>query len=70
MVAALATKTSKEKVMTIDTMLALDKVRVKLQECRNIIDNRLYRSGDPTPEKEYEYCRKVYDAVCKAMDLL
>lgn len=52
------------------TELALDKVRAKLQECRNIIDTRLYWSGEATPEDEYKFCRKIYDAICKVMDLL
>lgn len=58
--------------MTRETNLALDKVRDKLQECRNIIDNHLYYSpkSDNVPEEDITYCRKVYAAVCKAMDLL
>lgn len=68
--------------MTRETNLALDKVRDKLQECRNIIDNHLYYSpstdtmhlftggNEGVPEEDVTYCRKVYAAVCKAMDLL
>ena len=58
--------------MTRNTNLALDKVREKLQECRNIIDNHLYYSPDSNnvPKEDAAYCRKVYDAVCKTMDLL
>ena len=54
------------------TDAALDKVRAKLQECRNIIDNHLYFSEDSqnVPEADVKYCRKVYGAVCRAMDLL
>ena len=59
-------------IMTPETTLALDKVRAKLQECRNIIDNHLYYSADApnVPDADEKFCRKVYDAVCKAMDLL
>ena len=58
--------------MTRQTILALEKVRNKLQECRNIIDNHLYYGPDSAnvPEEDLTYCRKVYAAVCKAMDLL
>ena len=58
--------------MTRQTTLTLDKVRDKLQECRNIIDNHLYFSSDSVniPKGDLTYCRKVYAAVCKTMDLL
>lgn len=58
--------------MTRQTTLTLTKVRSKLQECRNIIDEHLYYGLDSAnvPEEDLTYCRKVYAAVCKAMDLL
>ena len=58
--------------MTGQTTSTLYKVRDKLQECRNIIDNYLYFSSDSVniPKGDLTYCRKVYAAICKAMDLL
>lgn len=58
--------------MLRQTTLTLEKVRSKLQECRNIIDDYLYYSpaSANVQEDDLAYCRKVYDAVCKAMDLL
>lgn len=58
--------------MTRETTNTLDKVREKLQECRNIIDNHLYYGLDSAnvPEEDLTYCRKVYASVCKTMDLL
>ena len=58
--------------MTQETILALYKVRDLMKQAREVLDMRMYRSEDSLelPEEDMAYCRKVYDAVCKVMDLL
>lgn len=56
--------------MQQNTILTLDKVSDKLKECRNIIDTYLYYSNQDIPKSDYAYCRKVYNSVCKTLDLL
>lgn len=56
--------------MEHDTVLTLDKVSSKLKECRNIIDTYLYYSNQNVSDKDRNYCRKVYDSICKTLDLL
>lgn len=58
--------------MTKETILALDKVKDLMKQAREVLDTRMYRSEDSLelPEEDRAYCRKVYNAVCKVMDLL
>lgn len=47
----------------------LYKVEDKLKECRQILDDKMYKQRDCT-DSEYKHLRKVYDAICKVMDIL
>jgi hypothetical protein len=55
--------------MKPETVTLLYKVGDKLSDLRDMLDDHMYRSGT-LPEEDHEYCRKVYNAICKAMDLL
>ena len=55
--------------MTQETIKILYSVQDKLKEIRKDLDEYMYYSG-PRPDEDHDYCRKVYDAVCKVMDLL
>lgn len=55
--------------MKPQTTAILYKVQDKLNECRDILDDYMYRSGGITDE-DLAYCRKVYDSICKTLDLL
>ena len=55
--------------MTSETSRALYKVQDLMKEARNVLDTRMYGSGE-IPSEEMTYCRMVYDAVCKVCDLL
>jgi hypothetical protein len=57
------------KIMTQETIKILYGVQDKLKEIRKDLDRYMYYSG-PRPDEDVDYCRKVYDAVCKVMDLL
>jgi len=52
--------------MVIDTLY---KVEDKLKECRNILDDKMYRQRDCT-EEEYKHLRDIYDSICRVMDKL
>lgn len=42
----------------------------KLNECREILDNEMYRNGPVDMEsKEFKKLREIYNAVCKVIDL-
>ena len=58
--------------MKRETELALDKVRDLMKAARNVLDTHMYWSdySAELPQKDKTYCRKVYDSVCKVMDLL
>ena len=58
--------------MTRDTILLLDKVNTTLSDIRKKMDYHMYQSvgSEQLPAEDRAYCRKVYDAVCKVMDLL
>jgi hypothetical protein len=58
--------------MKPETLNTLYKVQDLMKQAREIIDTRMYRSEDSLelPEEDRAYCRKVYDAVCKVMDML
>ena len=55
--------------MKPQTTSILYKVQDKLNELRTILDDYMYRSGG-IPDEDLAYCRKVYDKICKALDLL
>lgn len=55
--------------MKPETSAILYKVQDKLNDCRTILDDYMYRSGG-IPDKDHDYCRQVYNAICKALDLL
>lgn len=55
--------------MTQETIKMLYGVQDKLKELRKDLDRYMYYSG-PRPDEDVAYCRKVYDAICKVMDLL
>lgn len=61
--------------MKPQTTAILYKVRDKLNECRKILDDYMYRSGGLSLDSDeafsdLAYCRKVYDSICKTLDLL
>lgn len=46
------------------------KVVDKLNECRTILDDAMYRGGILDMESyEFKKLRSIYDAICKAIDL-
>lgn len=55
--------------MKPQTTAILYNVQDKLNECRKTLDEYMYRSGG-IPEEDHGYCRKVYDSICKVLDLL
>lgn len=55
--------------MKPETTTILYKVSEKLTEVREILDDYMYRSGG-IPDEDHDYCRKVYDSICKTLDLL
>lgn len=55
--------------MKPQTTAILYKVQGKLEELRTVLDDYMYRSGG-IPNEDLAYCRKVYDKICKALDLL
>jgi hypothetical protein len=58
--------------MKPETLNTLYKVQDLMKQAREVLDTRMYRSEDSLnlPEEDRAYCRKVYDAVCKVMDML
>ena len=58
--------------MTRETILLLDTVNTTLSNIRKKMDYHMYQSpkSDELTDEDRAYCRKVYDAVCKVMDLL
>ena len=55
--------------MTPETTHTLYEVQDLMKEAREKLDTRMYRSGD-IPDEDLQYCRKVYSAICKVLDLL
>jgi hypothetical protein len=55
--------------MKTETERALYKVQSKLNECRAILDNHMY-CGEMLPATDLAVCRKVYESICKTLDLL
>ena len=58
--------------MTRETILLLDTISGTLSNIRKKLDYHMYQSpmSDQLTDEDKAYCRKVYDAVCKVMDLL
>lgn len=55
--------------MRPETTHTLYEVQDLMKEARKKLDTMMYRSGD-IPDEDLQYCRKVYDAIYKVMDLL
>ena len=55
--------------MKPETIAVLYKVQDKLNETRKMLDDHIYR-GETIPNTDLTYCRKVYDSICKTLDLL
>lgn len=55
--------------MKAETTHTLYEVQDLMKEARKKLDTRMYHSGD-IPKEDLDYCRSVYNAVCKVMDLL
>ena len=55
--------------MKTETTAILYRVSDKLTEIRELLDDYMYRSGG-IPDEDHKYCRRVYDSVCKTLDLL
>ena len=53
--------------MTKEQIHEADKCVSLLNECREHLDNAMYRMGGITDE-EYAKLRRVYDHICKALD--
>ena len=51
------------------TVTVLYKVKDKLGELRELLDDHMYRSGG-IPDEDHDKCREVYDSICKTLDLL
>lgn len=58
--------------MRPETTQTLYEVQDLMKEAREKLDTRMYRSAFifGLPDEDLDYCRKVYNAVCKVMDLL
>ena len=55
--------------MKPETRTILYDVQDELNELRAILDKHMYRSGG-IPDEDRTLCRKVYDSICKTLDLL
>lgn len=55
--------------MKSETESILYRVYDKLKEMRTLLDDYMYRGGS-IPEDDQKYCRKIYDSICKTLDLL
>ena len=56
--------------MKKETELLLWALKSVLDEERNKMDAYMYRGEEPLPSGDLAYCRKVYDSICKTLDLL
>ena len=45
-------------------------VKSDLDAIRRKMDAYMYGSEKPLPVEDLSYCRKVYDRICKTLDLL
>ena len=49
----------------------LYEIQDKLNECRRILDNEMYCSGSvDINSHDFKMLRKVYDAICRVLDLM
>lgn len=55
--------------MKPETEAILYRVEKKLEDLREILDDYMYRSGG-IPDTDHDYCRRVYNSICKTIDLL
>lgn len=55
--------------MKQETQAILYKVQEKLKDLRGLLDDYMYHSGG-IPDNDHAYCRKVYNSICKTLDLL
>ena len=56
--------------MKPETTHTLYEVQNLMEEARKKLDARMYYSAIILPDEDLQYCRKVYNAVCKVLDLL
>lgn len=59
--------------MKPETTAVLYKVQDKLNETRKMLDNHMYHNLQLDSDEGFSdlaYCRKVYDSICKTLDLL
>ncbi len=52
------------------TLSVLYAVKADLTDLRAKMDNYMYGGEKPLPDEDLAYCRKVYDRICKTLDLL
>lgn len=52
------------------TLSVLYSAKADLEALRKKMDNYMYGGEKPLPAEDLAYCRKVYDRVCKTLDLL
>lgn len=54
----------------MNAYLTILKIVDKLNECRDILDNEMYRNGPvDIDSSEFKKLRSIYDAICKVIDL-
>lgn len=56
--------------MTNTTKSILYSISDSLNDVRKLMDNYMYGGEKPLDEEDLSYCRKVYDSICKTLDLL
>ena len=56
--------------MNNTTISVLYSVKADLEAIRKKMDNYMYGGDKPLDEEDLAYCRKVYDSICKTLDLL
>lgn len=52
------------------TTFILYGVKSDLDAIRRKMDAYMYGSEKALPDEDHAYCRKVYDSICKTLDLL
>lgn len=56
--------------MVAEVERAIRKVVEKLEECRDILDDEMYRKGTVEYDsKDFHTLRTIYDSICKTIDL-
>ena len=57
--------------MANQVIKTLYKVKDNLTECRKILDTQMYgNEGMDQESEEYQKLRKIYDAICRVMDMM